>query len=168
MLSCKTKEEEDKHMARITVDNTTFEIPTSDSECPTWQIYFEELKKKWGKDFARKSWLKTWQKNKSLKCETSSVHIKWMQKNEVDSSNALTKSLANASDTANNISSLVKNTTGALAASPKIILYGSLAVGGLTLLLVFNMIRKSDLTIKDVAGLVPGANAMKLAGQLKG
>lgn len=153
-------------MKTITVDQTAFRIPTSDSHYQLWVVYFDELKKKWTTNFARKAWLITWQYNGSLSLLNEKKFTEWLSANKINVSTTTSRALSSVTGTVENVFSLGENLTGALVNAPKIALYLGLGVSGLAFYLVFNSIRKGDLNASTLSTLVPGASAVKLASKL--
>ena len=149
-------------MNRLTIDGTTIDIPTSESPCELWKIYFDVLAKKWNKDFARKAWLITWQSNGSTTCLTDSRFNNWLHKNDIDVSNAVTRIAADSSDLVGNIFTFGKNLTGTFSSLPKVALFLGIGVGGIILLLIFNTIKQNNLTVGDIATTV-APNPMSIA-----
>lgn len=129
-------------MANIQIGNRHFFIPEKDSPCDIWKTYFQQLQKAVGKENARLIWLVTWAENGSASCTTKPKFNKWLKKQELDVSNAATRTVADISQIGQNFLGLGKRLTSILSIGIPIALAGILAV---VLIILINTAKKADL-----------------------
>jgi hypothetical protein len=109
-------------MAAITIGKNVFIIPDQGSPCDTWKVYFEKLREQIGKDNAKIIWLATWKQNGSLSCTTNDDFNKFLKKNQIDVSVALTRAIADVSAIGGNILGLGKTMTKLFAIGVPLVL----------------------------------------------
>lgn len=145
---------------QIQVEHHIFLVPESDDTCDFWTSYYQQLKKKLGKQNAKMIWLVTWKSNGSLVCTTSPNFNAWLKKNDLDISNMATRTIADISEIGGNILGLSKNMTKILSIGIPIVLI-------VVLIGIIIVLRNStkNASIKDLAALSPVGRGVKLLGK---
>jgi len=130
-------------MVEIKIGSKTIVVPSSESPCEMWRVYFNDLKEQVGKDNAKPLWLLTWAKNGSTFCTTNPEFNSWLSRNGIDVSNAATRAIADISKIGSNWLGLGKNLT-------KVFSVGIPIVAGAGLLIVlYVLFRKAQRFIPD-------------------
>ncbi len=142
-------------MPQATIGKTTISIPVKDSPCPSWQTYFDQLKKLVGTDNARMLWLVTWQENGDSACLSDARFNKWLKQNKIDVSSQASRALADLGQIGFNFLGLGKNMTRVLSVGTPLLLGGVLLV---VMIVLYNTAKKADAT--DVAALMPQGRAL--------
>lgn len=134
----------------INIQNKSFLVPESNDPCELWVGYFNSLKADLGAENARTIWLVTWKTNGSASCTTNANFNTWLQKNNIDVSNAATRAIADAAQIGNNFMGLGKNLSKVASIAIPVTLSLLLALIGLIL---WNTAKKAS--VSDVAALTP-------------
>ncbi len=139
----------------VTIHSQTILIPESGDPCELWVSYYTTLKKHAGSAHARMLWLVTWKANGNIRCTTNPQFNQWLQKNNLDVSNAATRTIADLSQMGSNIAGLGKNLTTVVAwGIPITLVIVLIGIG----VLVINTTQKADLS--DAAMLLPQGRAI--------
>lgn len=145
---------------QVQVNNTSFLIPEGDDPCAIWVGYFSKLQKELGKSNARTLWLVTWKEKGAVSCLTNPSFNNWLQKNDIDVSNAATRTVADLSEIGGNVMGISKNLTKVFSIGVPIVL----AVALLSVLIILrNTTKNADLT--DLSMLTPMGRGLKLLGK---
>lgn len=142
---------------QVNLDNRIFLIPEADDPCDFWTSYFAKLRSELGKENAKMIWLITWKTNGSNACTTSPNFNKWLQKNDLDVSNMVTRTIADLSEIGGNLFGLGKNLTKILSIGVPVIL-GVVLVG--IIVLLRNSTKNTNVT--DLTMLTPAGRGLKL------
>ena len=149
-------------MSPLKVGNKEWLIPDNGSSPDEWKIYFGKLSKEFGKTNARMIWLITWKEVGSMSLATNPSFNKWLQDNELDVTNALTRSVSDISEIGSNYLGLGKNIS-------KLLKIAVPATLGLTLAIVIYFLYKTAKTasIEDIAMLTPAGRTMKMTKSIQ-
>ena len=132
-------------------------IPESSSECSEWTAYYEKLTKKFGETNARSIWLRTWGVNGSSSCTTNPGFLKFVQKHNIDVSNAATRAVADISQIGSNFLGLGKGITKALAIGVPAVMLG---VVGVVLYFLYKTANGAD--VSKIASITPEGRATQI------
>jgi len=125
-------------------------VPEKASPCRVWISYFDQLKKELGKDNARLIWLYTWSVKGAISCTTSPSFNKWLKQNDIDVSNAATRTVADFTQIGHNLFGLGKRLTGVLSIGLP------LGIGAALLVVIIILIRSArSVEVSDAIGLLP-------------
>ena len=145
---------------KVTLNNVQFLIPESEDPCALWMEYFSKLKKELGRSNARTVWLVTWKEKGAVSCLTNPSFNSWLQKNNIDVSNAATRTISDLSEIGGNVLGISKNITKVLSIGVPIVL--GVALVGVVVLLKNTA---KDGNISDLAMLTPVGRGLKLLGK---
>jgi hypothetical protein len=145
---------------QIQVENQIFLVPEGDDTCDFWTSYYQQLKKKLGKQNAKMIWLVTWKSNGSTFCTTSPTFNKWLKANDLDVSNMATRTISDISEIGGNILGFGKNMTKILSIGIPMLL--------IVVLIGIVMVLKNstkNVSVKDLAMVSPVGRGAKLLGK---
>lgn len=146
-------------MAQLTYRNKVWNIPESNFECNSWQVYYQDLKSSFGKNNARMIWLATWQLEKSPSCLANTAFNDWQKKAGLDVGNAGFDLLSGAAEMANGIFGLPGTVS-------RVLNYGiPIAIGGIVVVFLIAALRPNSLP-GAALNHFPPVRAMNLAKNL--
>lgn len=102
-------------MTETNIPGSPLVIPGPDSPCELWRTYFTRLKQEVGRENAKTLWLVTWGEVGSAYCTTNADFNRWLQRNNIDVSNAANRAVADVNQIGSNILGLGKNFTKVLS-----------------------------------------------------
>lgn len=142
------------------IDNIS--IPTKDSACESWKLYFEALSNKYGTTNAREAWLYTFNQSGNTSCTKDKSFNAWAAKNKVGVADGVDKAIAGVSGIGQNIIGGIGSLTGL---TPKL---AAVALTGGVLIALFLIYRiAKQVQVKDVVSALPATKAALIAKQLK-
>jgi hypothetical protein len=142
------------------IDNIS--IPSKNSPCQSWKLYYSALVKKYGTTNAREAWLYTFNQSGNSACTKDKSFNEWAAKNNIGVADGVDKAIAGVSGIGNNVIGGLGTLTGLTPKIAAVALIGGLGIA----LFLFYRIAK-QVQVSQVLDALPIGKASSIAKQLK-